>query len=108
LGIFDTADVFLALDEYFFVASRLNQLPKSGPEEVNLGIVVERQVKMDSGIQSLSASIHQLSTNSSDSNDGSMQQAMRSLLQNVNLRLADQRCTWVHFLKPNPTQPITW
>jgi len=46
-------------------------------------------MKMDSAIQSLSASIQQLSTNGSDSNDGPMQQAMRSLSQNVDLRLAD-------------------
>jgi hypothetical protein len=89
LGIFDAADAVLALDGYFFAASRLDQLPKFGPEEVNLGVVVERQVKMDSAIQSLSASIHQLSNNGSDSNDGPTQQAMRSLSQNVDLRLAD-------------------
>jgi len=89
LGIFDAADAVLALDEYFFTASKLDQLPTFGPEEVNLGVVVERQVKMDSAIQKLSVSIQQLSTNGSDSNDGLMQQAMRSLSQNVDLRLAD-------------------
>jgi len=58
LGIFDAADAVLALDEYFFMASRLDQfIPKFGPEEVNLGVVVERQVKMDSAIQSL-VSVH--------------------------------------------------
>lgn len=93
LGIFDAADAVLALDGYFFAASRLDQLPKFGPEEVNLGVVVERQVKMDSAIQSLSASIHQLSTNGSDSNDGPTQQAMRSLSQNVDQRLADLTST---------------
>jgi len=46
---------------------------KFGPEEVNLELVVEQLVKMDSAIQSLSASIQHLllsSTSGSDSNDG--------------------------------------
>jgi hypothetical protein len=89
LGISDAADAVLALDGFFFAASKLDQLPKFGPEEVKLGVVVERQMKMDSAIQNLSASINRLSTNGSDSNDGPTQQAMRSLSQNVDLRLAD-------------------
>jgi len=58
LGIFDAAEAVLALDEYFFAASRLDQLLKFGQEEVNLAAVaVERHVKMDSAIQSL-VSVH--------------------------------------------------
>jgi len=44
---------------------------------------------MDSAIQCLTSSIQQLSTNGSDSDDGPMQQAMRSLSQNVDLLLAE-------------------
>lgn len=41
LGIFDAADAEQALDGYIFMASRLDQLLKFGPEEINLGVVVE-------------------------------------------------------------------
>jgi len=34
-----------------FMASDFNQLPKFGPEEVNLAAVVERQVRLEGTIQ---------------------------------------------------------
>lgn len=89
LGIFDAADALQALDGYLFVASALDQLPKFGPEEINLGVVVDRQVKMDTAIQSLSASIQQLSSTSPACSDGTLQQSMQLMTQSVERRLTD-------------------
>ena len=89
LGIFDAADAMQALDGYIFVASTLDQLPRFGPEEINLGVVVDRQVKMDAAIQSLSASIQQLSSTGPACSDGTLQQSMQLMSQSVERRLAD-------------------
>lgn len=92
-GIFDVADAVQALDGFLFVASKLDRLPKYGPEETNIGVVVDRQVKMDLDIQNLTASIKQLSATSSSANDGTkdgaLQQALQSISQHVDHRLED-------------------
>ena len=60
LGIFDTADGQLVLDNYLCVSSNLNQLPKYGPEELNIGAVVDRQVRIESWVDAVNARIDQM------------------------------------------------
>jgi len=60
LGIFDTADGQLVLDNYLCVSSNLNQLPKYGPEELNIGAVVDRQVRIESRVDAVNARIDQM------------------------------------------------
>jgi len=86
LGIFDVADAKQAVDGYLFVASRFDLLPKFGPKEVNLGVVVERQVKMEATIQSLSTSVQQLASSGSTSNDVAVQQTLQ---QDIDRRLGE-------------------
>jgi hypothetical protein len=60
LGIMDVADTKHVLTSYAFVASNFMVMPKYGPEEVNLGVVVDRQVQMKDAIANLSASVQKL------------------------------------------------
>jgi len=53
------------LDGYLFVASDLKLMPKYGPDEINIAVVVDRQVKMEASIHSISTSIQHLSDTSS-------------------------------------------
>jgi len=46
LGLFEVADAKSALHGRIFVVSDLDRLPKFGPEEINLGVVVDRQAKI--------------------------------------------------------------
>jgi len=89
LGIFDVGDAKQAVDGYLFVASRFDLLPKFGPEEVNLGVVVERQVKMEATIQSLSTSVQQLASSGSANNDVAVQQTLQSFTQDIDRRLGE-------------------
>jgi hypothetical protein len=92
-GIFDVADAAQAFDGCLFVASKLDHLPKFGPEEINLGVVVDRQVKMDLDIQNLATSIQQMSGTSSGAidgvKDGVYQQALQTISQHVDRRLEE-------------------
>ncbi len=60
LGIMDVADTKHVLTSYAFVASNFMVMPKYGPEEVNLVVVVDRQVQMKDAIANLSASVQKL------------------------------------------------
>jgi len=57
-------DQSLALDNYVFVASDFKQLPKFGPEELNIAVVVDRQATMEASIQQLTKTVQQLSVSS--------------------------------------------
>jgi len=59
VGIFDAADIQSTLGSCRFDASRLDMLPKYGPEELILAAVVDKQVKMECTINSVSARIDQ-------------------------------------------------
>lgn len=73
VGIFHAADADpgLALDGYLFVATDFKQLPKYGPEELNIAVVVDRQVQMEASIKSLSTVIQKMaaSTGSAQTDD---------------------------------------
>ena len=64
IGILDIADTKNALVDYVFVASNLQSMPKYGPEEINLAVVVNRQVQTDIAYANLSASVEQLTRRS--------------------------------------------
>jgi len=66
VGILDAADLKQALDGYLFVASNFQAVPKFGPEEINLAVVVDRQVHMEASISSLSASVQQIAATSTN------------------------------------------
>ena len=51
--IFDVVDVRLTL----FVASNFGYMPKYGPEEMNVGAVVDRQVQLESAVDNLRVSV---------------------------------------------------
>ena len=62
VGLFQAADADTnqLLDGYLFVASEFSQLPKFGPEELNVAAVVDRQVRMDESIKLLSAAVEKM------------------------------------------------
>ena len=64
------ADLDNLLDGYLFVASDLRLMPKYGPDEINIAVVVDRQVKMEASIQSISTSLQHLSDTSSGADAG--------------------------------------
>jgi len=59
VGIFQAVDADLGnlLDGYLFIASDLKLMPNYGPDEINIAIVVDRQVKMEASVQSISTSM---------------------------------------------------
>jgi len=65
ISILDELDVQQALDIYMFVCSDITRIPKYGPEELNIGAVVERQVRIETVVDSLAATVGEL--NSRDS-----------------------------------------
>jgi len=90
LGIFDAADLKQALDGHLFVASDFHVLPKFGPEEVNLGVVVERQVHMEASINNLTATVQQMATSSLGSTlSDDLGQATQKLAQDLQQQLAE-------------------
>jgi len=62
IGILDVADTMNALHGYLFVAANLQAKPEYGPEEINLAVVVDRQVKMDGAINMLSSAVQIIMT----------------------------------------------
>jgi hypothetical protein len=46
------------MEGYLFVAANLQAMPSYGPEEINLAVVADRQVKMDAAIKNISSSMH--------------------------------------------------
>jgi hypothetical protein len=59
LGMFDFLDTTKAFGNHLFAARNLDNLPKFGPEEMNLAAIVDRQVHMEVSIQNVSAAVEQ-------------------------------------------------
>ena len=79
------------LDGYLFVASNFSQLPKYGPEEINLASVVDRQVRMETSIQDLSSTIQKLSTSPQSAQGDSevVRQAVEAVSKDMTKQLVD-------------------
>jgi len=69
LGIFDAMDAQNGLSTCLFAASNFDQVPKYGPEELNIGAVVDRQVRMETTLQCLTTSVSQLKPSSDEIQD---------------------------------------
>jgi hypothetical protein len=87
IGILDIADTKNALGAYVFVASNLQSMPKYGPEEINLAVVVNRQVQTDIAIATLSASVEQLTRRSPPADSTP---AVQHLIQSVTIDMQQQ------------------
>ena len=55
------ADVQSGLDQYLFVAFDIGHLPRFGPEELNIGAVVDHQVKLENAVETLRTQVSMLS-----------------------------------------------
>jgi hypothetical protein len=83
----DIADPMNALADYVFVASNLQSMPKYGPEEINLAVVVDRQVKMDVAIANISTSVEQLTRSSPAADSSSVQHSIQSVANDMQQQL---------------------
>lgn len=63
INIFDILDLQGGLLSCKFVACNLDNLPKFGPEEINLAAVVERQLRTEATVTNMVAAVEQLATN---------------------------------------------
>jgi len=90
VGIFQAVDADLGnlLDGYLFVASDLKLMPQYGPDEINIAVVVDRQVKMEASIQSISTSMPHLSDTSSVAAASS--DVVRGLVDDVSIDMKKQ------------------
>lgn len=61
IGIFDTLDAQGALENVMFAAVKLDNLPKFGPEEINVASVVERQARVESTMNDIKVTVQALS-----------------------------------------------
>ena len=61
-GIFDLLDTLKVLNNCIFVAANLENLPKFGPEELNIAAVIDRQVLVEATVKDMSAAISQLTS----------------------------------------------
>jgi len=52
-----------------FAASNFDQFPKYGPKELNIGTVVDKQVRMETTLQCLVTSVSQLKPSSDEIED---------------------------------------
>lgn len=87
-GILEVADTKEALAGYVFVAANLQALPKYGPEEINLGVVVDRQVQMEAAISSLSTSVQEMASSPPSVDSSTVaQQAMQSVAHDLQQQL---------------------
>jgi len=59
-GIFDALDAQNVLHSHFFTVTNLLKVPKYGPEEINIAVVVDRQVATESCITKLADDLDQL------------------------------------------------
>ena len=50
-------DAQQALDAFLFVSSDITRIPKYGPEEINLGAVVERQLRVETVVVNLATTV---------------------------------------------------
>jgi len=93
IGILEAADLQHALDGYLFVASGFDQMPKFGPEEINIGVVVDRQVHMQAAIQDLNASVQQIVSGGGSlggiASDVVVQKAVDSVSHGIEQKLSD-------------------
>lgn len=80
MGILDAADTVHALDGYLFAAANLQIMPSYGPEEINLAVVADRQVKMDGAIKLLTSTVQMNS-------DSLRQQVGQSIAQDLQQKL---------------------
>jgi len=90
--VFDALDAQSELAGYLFVASNLGQLPKFGPEEMNIGAVVDRQVRMESAIQELTANVNRL-TSTHVEPDSRSAQAVQPIMQDIRQQMHDVNTT---------------
>jgi len=87
LGIMDAADTKQMFIPYAFVASSFKLMPKYGPEEVNLGVVVDRQVQMEGAIANLSASVQKLVSTPPTDPSVAVQQSTQSIAHDLDQQL---------------------
>ena len=87
VNIIDVLDSSGVFDRIKFVASDLDNLPKFGPEEINIAAVVERQVRVEASINDISLKVQELSSTqrSGDqpSHDGPAQAQAHSTMQSL-------------------------
>lgn len=88
IGMLDVADTKRALDVYAFVASNMKEMPKYGPEEINLGVVVDRQVQMEAAIASLSSSVQSMTSRPSAADPSVVQQTVKTVADDLQQQLA--------------------
>jgi len=62
LSILDICDIKEALDSYIFIAANFKIMPKFSPEEIKLGVVVDRQVKMEYALANLTTCVEQIAS----------------------------------------------
>lgn len=60
VGILENLDMQGLLDGHVFAAVNMDNIPKFGPEELNVAAVVERQVRLEDNVAKLAANIEQL------------------------------------------------
>jgi len=91
VSIFDVADAKQELAGYVFMSADFDRIPKFGPEELNVAAVVDRQLHMEASLQSLAASVQQLSTSNSaqPQNTDIADLAVRSATEVVQQQLGD-------------------
>jgi hypothetical protein len=65
LDIVDVVDLHNAFVNGRCVASNLDNLPKYGPEEMNLASIVERQLRTETTVKDMATAIEHISTNHS-------------------------------------------
>jgi hypothetical protein len=88
IGILDVVDMKHALDGYVFVASDLQAMPKCGPEEINLAVVVDRQVRLDAAISNLSTTVQTMASSpASTDSPVVVQQAVQSVARDLQQQL---------------------
>jgi porphobilinogen deaminase len=61
-GMFALLDALKVLSNCIFVAVNLKNLPKFGPEELNIAAVVDRQVLVEATVKDMAAAISQLTS----------------------------------------------
>ena len=62
IGIFHVLDAQGALSNTSFVAAKLDNIPKFGPEEVNVAYVIERQAHVEATLNNIATTVQQLSS----------------------------------------------
>lgn len=91
VNIIDILDLHGVFDGHKFVACNLDNLPKFGPEELNIAAVVDRQVRVEASIKDISSKVHQLAstqiTAESVATDGSAQLIIQSMVTDMQHKL---------------------